>query len=153
MVPETQQPDEESYQATSIFQAFGGRHFPYSLVGQTRQRRRPSFVFAVPLCFRISNSSSVIHLELVRVAPIVAAAPEFEAALEWFAFHRLPNFRTAFKFDHALVDALDPWRSTKLLEPEVQPVNQGSNLNERVPHTKTPERLSSVSLPGTGQMS
>jgi hypothetical protein len=95
----------------------------------------------------------VIDLELVRVSPIVAVAPEFEAALDRFAFYRFPHFRMAFKFDHALVDALDPWRSTKLLEPEVQPVNQGSIFNNRVPHTKTPERLFSIGLPGTGQIS
>jgi hypothetical protein len=64
-------------------------------------------VFASSLSFRISNSSSVIDLELVRVVPIVAVALEFEAALDRFALHRLPHFRTAFKFDHALVDAFD----------------------------------------------
>jgi hypothetical protein len=65
----------------------------------------------------------------------------------------LPYFRTAFKFDHALVDALDQWRPTSVLEPEVQPVNQGVNFNNGVPHTKTPERLFSFGLPQTGRMS
>jgi hypothetical protein len=46
----------------------------------------------------------VIDLELLRVALIVAAAPEFEAVLDRFVLHRLPHFRTAFKFDHALLD-------------------------------------------------
>jgi hypothetical protein len=49
-------------------------------------------VFVSPLSFRISNSSSVIDLELLRVALIVAAAPEFEAALDRFSLHRLPHF-------------------------------------------------------------
>jgi hypothetical protein len=90
---------------------------------------------------------------MLTVALIVAVAPEFEAALDRFALHRLPHFRTVFKFYHALVNALDPWRPTKLLEPEVQPVNQGSNFNNRIPHTLTPDRLFNIGLPRTGKMS
>jgi hypothetical protein len=41
----------------------------------------------------------------------------------------LPHFRTAFKFDHALVDAWDPWRLTKLLEPKVQPKAANGSVN------------------------
>jgi hypothetical protein len=62
----------------------------------------------------------VIDLELVRVALIVAAAPEFEAALDRFALHHLPHFQTALKFDHALVDALNSWRMTKLFSPSTR---------------------------------
>jgi hypothetical protein len=66
-------------------------------------------VFASPLRFRVSNSSSVIDFKLVHEVPIVATAPEFKAVLDQFALHRLPQFRTTFKFDHALFDTLDSW--------------------------------------------
>ena len=78
----------------------------------------------------VSNPTSVIDIELVREAPspILPATPQFKAALDRFALHRLSHFVTAFKLDHALVDGLNPWWLTKLLDPTVQHVNQRSDF-------------------------
>jgi hypothetical protein len=88
----------------------------------------PAKVFLIAPCFSASNLTFVINFEPVHVAPIVAAAPQFKAALDLFV-RRLSHFRTAFKLDRGLVDAFNPWCLTKQFEPTVQYVNQRSEFN------------------------
>jgi hypothetical protein len=67
---------------------------------------------------RFTNSSSMIDLKLIGVASTTASTPDFEAAFDGFAFHRLPKHGSTFKFHHGFVYTLPPGRPatlTKLL--------------------------------------
>jgi hypothetical protein len=81
---------------------------------------------------RFTNSSSMLDLKLIGVASTTASTPDFEAAFDGFALHRLPKHGSTFKFHYGFVYTLPPGRPVTLTKLLIEYVYQRSNLMNRI---------------------
>ncbi len=86
----------------------------------------------IGILWRFTNSTSMIDLKLIGVASTTASTPDFEAAFDGIAFHRLPKHGSTFKLHHGFVYTLQTGRPAKLTKLPIEYVHQQSDLMNRI---------------------